>query len=290
MDTGRVLHYILSNDSFPPSSELRKRWLVALRLDNEANSRVSESTVLCSERSLRQIFTFLPVPKSLWTLPLPIMAKKGRPVASWKQMQCHRCIYLFFFAPASLRAPVSHRMSVDYECRERHGPERKCSVDSRWPNDENNHYRKLAKSEGLQRQRSKVRAESADRAANTRCTLGQHAVCMLGDDDIGDKPVQEARLTSRLLGLFFLLKYSFRRAMLQLEFGESKPDESQSEQSITETIKAARSWSSETLKSTQIADRPRPDALSQTQTFFGKVLYWQHGWKENDKKRNQKCH
>ena len=28
---------------------------------------------------------------------------------------------------------------------------------------------------------------------------------------------------SRLLGLFFLLKYSFRRAMLQLEFGESKP-------------------------------------------------------------------
>ena len=34
---------------------------------------------------------------------------------------------------------------------------------------------------------------------------------------------------SRLLGLFFLLKYSFRRAMLQLEFGESKPEESQSE-------------------------------------------------------------
>ena len=34
---------------------------------------------------------------------------------------------------------------------------------------------------------------------------------------------------SRLLGLFFLLKYSFRWAMLQLEFGESKPEESQSE-------------------------------------------------------------
>ena len=53
---------------------------------------------------------------------------------------------------------------------------------------------------------------------------------------------------SRLLGLFFLLKYSFRRAMLQLEFGESKPEESQSEQCITETRKAA-SCSSETLKS-----------------------------------------
>ena len=51
-----------------------------------------------------------------------------------------------------------------------------------------------------------------------------------------------------LLGLFLLLKYSFRRAMLQLEFGESKPEESQSEQSIMETRKAA-SCSSETLKS-----------------------------------------
>ena len=58
---------------------------------------------------------------------------------------------------------------------------------------------------------------------------------------------------SRLLGLFFLLKYSFRRAMLQLEFGESKPEESQSEQSITETRKAT-SCSSETLKSN--AQRP----------------------------------
>ena len=34
---------------------------------------------------------------------------------------------------------------------------------------------------------------------------------------------------SRPLGLFFLLKYSFRQAMLQLEFGDSKPEESQSE-------------------------------------------------------------
>ena len=50
-----------------------------------------------------------------------------------------------------------------------------------------------------------------------------------GDDVGGDNHVQEARLFSRLLGLFFLLKYSFRRAMLQLEFGESKPEESQSE-------------------------------------------------------------
>ena len=69
-----------------------------------------------------------------------------------------------------------------------------------------------------------------------------------GDDVSGDNHVQAARLFSCLLGLFFLLKYSFRRAMLQLEFGESKPEESQSEQCITETRKAA-SCSSETLKS-----------------------------------------
>ena len=53
---------------------------------------------------------------------------------------------------------------------------------------------------------------------------------------------------SRLLGLFFLLKYSFRQAMLQLEFGESKSEKSQSEQFITETRKAA-SCSLETLRS-----------------------------------------
>ena len=79
---------------------------------------------------------------------------------------------------------------------------------------------------------------------------------------------------SHLLGLFFLLKYSFRRTMLQLEFGESKPEESQSEQSRTETRKAT-SCSSETLKSNAgSVDRPRPDAPSRTQKIFGKVLYY----------------
>ena len=39
-----------------------------------------------------------------------------------------------------------------------------------------------------------------------------------------------------------------------------------------EKLKAA-SCSSETLKSTQIVDRPLPDAPSRTRAFFGKVLY-----------------
>ena len=75
---GRRTSPSLSYHSFPLSSELRKHWLVALRRYEGANSRVSESTVLCSERFLRKIFTFFLVPKSLWTLPLPIMAKQGK--------------------------------------------------------------------------------------------------------------------------------------------------------------------------------------------------------------------
>ena len=39
--------------------------------------------------------SFLLVPKSLWTLPLPIMANQGKLVASWKQMQCHWCLFVF---------------------------------------------------------------------------------------------------------------------------------------------------------------------------------------------------
>ena len=69
-----------------------------------------------------------------------------------------------------------------------------------------------------------------------------------GDDVGGDNHVQETRLFFPFTWPFFLLKYSFRRAMLQLEFGKSNPEESQSEQSITEARKAA-SCSSETLKS-----------------------------------------
>ena len=79
---GRRTSPSLSYHSFPLSSELWKHWLVALRRDEGANSRVSASTALCSERFLRKIFAFILVPKSLWTLPLPIMTKQGRLVAS----------------------------------------------------------------------------------------------------------------------------------------------------------------------------------------------------------------
>ena len=40
-------------------------------------------------------FAFMLVPKSLWTLPLPVVWNRGRLDISRKQVQCHRC---FLFA------------------------------------------------------------------------------------------------------------------------------------------------------------------------------------------------
>ena len=200
---GRRTSPSLSYHSFPLSSELRKHWLVALRRDEGANSRVSASTVLCSERFLRKIFAFILVPKSLWTLPLPIMTKQGRLVASWKQMQCHRSCaigvffsFFLFFCARNLKSPCAGLQWNErwLRSRERHGPERKRAVDSRWPNDETTLYRKLAEHERLQRKRSNVWFDliyftlrkawvlqgSADRERPTR-DARQHAVSFKQD-------------------------------------------------------------------------------------------------------------
>ena len=61
--------------------------------------------------------------------------------------------------------------------------------------------------------------------------------------------------------------------MLQLGFGESKPDKSQSKQSITKTRKVA-SCSMETLKSNVGCKPAAVIAPSRTQTIFGEVLCW----------------
>ena len=63
--------------------------------------------------------------------------------------------------------------------------------------------------------------------------------------------------------------------MLRLQFGESKPDESQSEQSITETRKAT-SCSSENWNQMYVVNRLWLDVLFRTQTIFEKVLYYSH--------------
>ena len=64
----------------------------------------------------------------------------------------------------------------------------------------------------------------------------------------GRLPFKKLGFLAVQLWPIFLLKYSLRRAMLQLEFRRSKPDESHSEQSKTETRRTAF-CSSETLKS-----------------------------------------
>ena len=176
MDAGRVLHYTTIAFHCQVSSG-SVGYSDALRRDEGAHSRVSESTVLCSERFLRKIFTFLLVPKSLWTLPLPIQWQSKE---SWSLPES-RCsaIGVFFFCPqleVSVTCAGLQWNEHGLRSRERHGPGRKRAVDSCWPNDETTLYRNLVEHERLQRKRSKVRA------ANTRCRptcdVGQHAVCI----------------------------------------------------------------------------------------------------------------
>ena len=87
---------------------------------------------------------------------------------------------VFFFFARNLKSPCGGLQWNErgLRCRERHGPERKRTVDSRWPNDENTLYRKLAEHESLQRKRSKVHEGSGDIERPTWRDVGQHAVCI----------------------------------------------------------------------------------------------------------------
>ena len=75
----------------------------------------------------------------------------------------------------------------------------------------------------------------------TRCVLWEVTM-------YGHLPFKKLGFLAVQLWPIFLLKYSLRQAMLQLEFRWSKPDESHSEQSKTETRKTAF-CSAKTLKS-----------------------------------------
>ena len=151
-------------------------------------------------------------------------------------MQCNRCF--FFFARSSPCAGW-HGMSVDHEAEKGTPWEKACC--SCWLPLAKWQGRSLSKAGGskrLQGKRSKVRA--GDQATNTRC------VCEVTVNVSWDSSSTSAFFP--FTWPLFLLRYSFRQAMLELEFGESKPKELQSEQLIAETRKAG-SCSSETLKS-----------------------------------------
>ena len=94
---------------------------------------------------------------------------KARKASRFLKADAVPSVFFFFF----LRPQVWNERRL--RSRERHGPERKRAVDSRWPNDETTLYRKLAERKRLQRKRSKVREGSADRSANKRCTNTQCA-------------------------------------------------------------------------------------------------------------------
>ena len=80
---------------FSRSSELRKRWFLAIRQAAWSHFRVPNNTVVCIEQVLpAKNFAFMLVPKSLWTLPSPVLWNRVRLDTSQKQVQCHRC-FLF---------------------------------------------------------------------------------------------------------------------------------------------------------------------------------------------------
>ena len=111
---GASLHAHFSNHTLWLAGVFRK----IIFCEAFLNFRVLNSTVVCNEHSSpRQIFAFKLVPKSLWTLPSPVLWNRGRLDTFRKQVQCHQ---YFLFA----------RMSPEweYEARTHKRIERKHDV------------------------------------------------------------------------------------------------------------------------------------------------------------------
>ena len=118
----------LFSHSFPRSSELRKRWLLAIRQADWSNFRVPNNTVVLalSTSSLRKIFALMLVPKSLWTLPSPVLWNRKRQPTSRNQCSA---ISVFF----RTHHDVSHGKG-EYEARRRIDRKRDvCPRRGLWP-------------------------------------------------------------------------------------------------------------------------------------------------------------
>ena len=102
---GRRMSPSLSYHSFPLSSELRKRWLVALRRDEGANFRVSESTILCSDHFPSKDFHFPARAQEPFDSHI---TDNGQPRKASHFPRACRCsaIGVFFFSPALLHVLV----------------------------------------------------------------------------------------------------------------------------------------------------------------------------------------
>ena len=69
-------------------------YLPFVRLTGRTSASPTTRSYALSTSSLQQIFAFMLVPKSLWTLPSPVLWNRVRLDTSRKQVQCHRC-FLF---------------------------------------------------------------------------------------------------------------------------------------------------------------------------------------------------
>ena len=108
MGAGRVHHY--PTIAFHCQVSSGSTGFVALHRDEGANSRVSASTVLCSERFLRKNFRFHSRAQEYVDSPVTDYDKARKAsrfleaVAVPSDMLCHWCFFLFFiffFAPAT---------------------------------------------------------------------------------------------------------------------------------------------------------------------------------------------
>ena len=175
LSNGRRTSPSLSYHSFPLSSELRKHCLVALRRDDGANSRVSESIVLCSGRFLRKIFTFLLMPKSLGT---PITDHgKARKASRFLKVDAVPSVFFFCFF---LRPQVSVRRSQmewvwTTKQREARPWEKACSwlPLAKWWNHSIESWRNARGCSA-----SEVKSVKDPPIERPKCDVGQHAVCI----------------------------------------------------------------------------------------------------------------
>ena len=187
-----------------------------------------------STSSLQKIFAFMLVLKSLWTLPSPVLWNRVRLDTSRKQV-CHRCFLFTRMGP-----------KWEYEAR------RLCDKGKAiclppavvWAKCWGHSLSEAGVKEGEQvAMLAKFVSGGFFLFVCFRLHLEKHrgctrnAVCMRADDwETLGAGVQEARrgfIEQQTTVSSFILKYSLRRAMLQLEFRESKskPEGSHFEQS-----------------------------------------------------------
>ena len=228
---GRASSSLFSH-SFPQSGELRKRWLLAICQADWSNFRVPNSTVVCIEHVLpEKNFRFHARAWEPVALPSPVLLK-GRLDTSRKQVQCDRCLLFACMFP-----------KWEYKACRR--IERKRDLFPTvvfWPND----MRPLTIGSW---QKARGRVCNASEFCARRLFSGKEHRGELSEVTMYEHLwVKKLGFLALQLWPIFLHKFSLRRAMLQIEFRWSKPDESNSEQSKTESRKTAFS-SSETLKS-----------------------------------------